>query len=157
MEEWRFEFACAKACGRRYSVVHPRLLQDVSASGSSVDAQVVVQSAEGCAGETEDGIRHGKARVSHIVLIIRFVQALVVIVVVLPPCLHEEVRLEDELAVARLKRKASVVRNAKHAVFHVDVLCLLLQVSAFEVVFLERYALLFLVLRCQTWRGEEGS
>ena len=156
VEERRLELACTEAGGRRDSVVHPRLLQDVAAAAGCVDAQVIVEPAESRAGEAQDGIRHGEARIGHIVLVVRLVQSLVVVVMVLASGLQEQIGLEDEASVARLKRESSVVGNAQHAVLHVDAVSLLSEVSTLPVVLLEGDFPLFLVLLGHRRHGEEG-
>ena len=157
VEERRLELAGTKACGGRDAVVHPSLLQDVPAAACRVDAQVVVEPTEGCAGKAKDGIGHREARVRHVVLVVGFVQTLVVVVMVLASRLQKEVWLEDEAAVARLQREASVVRNAQHAVLHVDVLLLLPEVSTLEVVLLKRDVSLLLVLLGQSRQDEKAG
>ena len=121
MGEGCLEFACAEADGRVDGIVNPCLLEDIGSSGGGIDGKVVVEASESLASEAEDSVRQGEARVGHVVLVVGFVQALVVVVVELATGLEEEVGLEDELAVFRLECEAAVVGNAQHAVVHVDV------------------------------------
>ena len=59
--EGSLELACAELHSGVHAVVHPCLLQHVGACGSRVDAQVIVQTAECLARETQYGIGDGEA------------------------------------------------------------------------------------------------
>ena len=118
--ERRLELAHAEAGGVAEAIVHPGLLQDVAAAAGRVHRDVVVEAAERGAGEADDGVGDGEAGIGHIVLIVGLVQTFVVIVVEHAARLQEEVGLEDEFAVLRLQREASVVGDAGDAVLHVD-------------------------------------
>ena len=104
---------------RHGGIVDPGLLQDVTSRGCRIDTDVIVDLSERLTRKTDDGVRDGETGVSHIVLIIGFVESLVIIIAIIQRALKEEIGFEHEIAVIRLEGKTTIVGNRDHTVIHI--------------------------------------
>ena len=105
---------------RTDGIVDPSLLKHVASGGCRIDADVIVDLSEGLARETDDGIRHGKAGVGDIVLIVGLVETFIIVVFKVEGTLQIEIGLEYEAPVITLECEATVVGYRNHAVVHIQ-------------------------------------
>ena len=100
-------------------IVDPGLLQDVTSRGCCIDRDVIVDLSECLTSKTNDGVRDGKTRVSHIVLIIGFIKSLVIVIAIIQRALQIEIGFEHEIAVVRLEGKTTIIGNRDHTIVHI--------------------------------------
>ena len=116
MGERCLEFTCTNGKLLTESIVKPYLLQQCTTTASSIDAQVKSQLIKRLTCETKHSIRDREARVSHVILIVGLIQALVIIIVKLTSRLHKQIRLKHKISLLGCDRETFPTCQRYHTV-----------------------------------------